>query len=69
MNSELNYLVVKVQTDDRIRTAERARVAGAGGPDRSARRARGALASFVARRAPRSRAAGRVQPQPCVEDR
>jgi hypothetical protein len=68
MNSQLNYLVVKALMDDRIRSAERARMAVAGDPDRSPERSRGALASFLAHRMPRRRPVARVQPQPCVED-
>jgi hypothetical protein len=68
MNSQLNYLAVKAQMDERVWAAEQARLAGAGGSSGPAGRARGALASFGARRAARIRPAARLKPQACVED-
>lgn len=67
MNSELDYHVVKSQMADRIRAAERARMAGSD-PQWSSGRLLGAAATFVARHVPRTRLAARMKPEPCVED-
>jgi hypothetical protein len=67
MNSQLNYLVAKAQMDERIRVAERARLAG-GDPERSSGRSPGAAASFAARRVLRTRPAAPMKPEACAED-
>ena len=51
MNSELDYHVVKAQMADRIRAAERARMASDGDPEELCARPLTGLASFVARHA------------------
>jgi hypothetical protein len=68
MNGHLNHLAVKAQMDDRIRAAERARMAGAGARDRAAGSSGGWVARALSRRLPRRRLGVRVESQPCLDE-
>jgi hypothetical protein len=64
MNSHLNYVAARARMDERIRAAERARVAGDNYRDRSGGSRRESLARTVARWRP----SAAVEPRPCIED-